>query len=137
MSRARNRHVCIVVQNLPVPFDRRVWLECQALRDAGYEVSVVCPKGENDPSYQVLNGVHLFKYRAFPPITRQVMFLAEYAYSILATFTGLVRAYRRRPFRVVQVCNPPDVLFAAVLPFLPLRVKLVFDQHDLCPELYE
>lgn len=162
MSR-RSRHVCIVVQNLPVPFDRRVWLECQALRDAGYEVSVVCPKGRQarpapgpersgllsafaarrrvrqdaDPSYQELDGVHLFKYRAFPPITRQIMFVAEYAYSILATFFGLVRAYRRRPFRVVQVCNPPDVLFAAALPFLLLRVKLVFDQHDLCPELYE
>lgn len=136
--RARRRHVCIVVQNLPVPFDRRVWLECKALRSAGYEVSVVCPKGKNDPAYQELDGVHIFKYPAFPPITRQVMFLAEYAYSIVATFALLVRAWRRRPFGVVQVCNPPDVLFAAVLPFQALfGVKLVFDQHDLCPELYE
>jgi glycosyltransferase involved in cell wall biosynthesis len=133
----RGRHVCIVVQNLPVPFDRRVWLECRALRDAGFEVSVVCPKGKDDPSYAELEGVHLFKYRAFPPITRQVMFLAEYLWSILATFAGLVRAWRRRPFAVVQVCNPPDVLFAAVVPFrLLFGVRMVFDQHDLCPELY-
>ncbi|MGH3903823.1 MAG: glycosyltransferase family 4 protein [Pseudonocardiaceae bacterium] len=133
----RGRHVCIVVQNLPVPFDRRVWLECQALRAAGYEVSVVCPKGKGDPDYEELDGVHLYKYRAFPPITRQVMFLAEYAYSILATFAGLVRAWRRRPFGVVQVCNPPDVLWTAVLPFRVLfGVRMVFDQHDLCPELY-
>ena len=131
------RHVCIVVQNLPVPFDRRVWLECQALRAAGYEVSVVCPQGRGDPAYQELDGVHLFKYRAFPPITRQVMFLAEYAYSILATLVGLVRAWRRRPFGTVQVCNPPDVLWAAVLPFMVLfGVRMVYDQHDLCPELY-
>ena len=131
------RHVCIVVQNLPVPFDRRVWLECQALRAAGYEVSVVCPKGKGDPTYQELDGVHLFKYRAFPPITRQAMFLAEYAYSILATLAGLVRAWRREPFGVVQVCNPPDVLWTAVLPFKVLfGVRMVFDQHDLCPELY-
>src|SRR5690606_6271342 len=120
---------CIVVQNLPVPFDRRVWLECQALRDAGYEVSVVCPKAKGDPRYQRMAGVHLFKYRAFPPITRQIMFLAEYAYSILATFFGLVRAYRRKPFAAIQVCNPPDVLFVAALPFLLRGVKLVFDQH--------
>jgi glycosyltransferase involved in cell wall biosynthesis len=133
----RGRHVCIVVQNLPVPFDRRVWLECKALRDAGFEVSVVCPKGKGDPSYAELEGVHLFKYRAFPPITRQVMFLAEYLWSILATFAGLVRAWRRSPFAVVQVCNPPDVLFAAVVPFRVLfGVRMVFDQHDLCPELY-
>ncbi|MGH4014549.1 MAG: glycosyltransferase family 4 protein [Pseudonocardiaceae bacterium] len=133
----RERHICIVVQNLPVPFDRRVWLECQALRTAGYEVSVVCPKGKGDPDYAELDGVHLFKYRAFPPITRQVMFLAEYAYSILATLAGLVRAWRRRPFGIVQVCNPPDVLFAAVLPVKILfGVRMVYDQHDLCPELY-
>ncbi|MGH3517697.1 MAG: glycosyltransferase family 4 protein [Haloechinothrix sp.] len=133
----RARHVCIVVQNLPVPFDRRVWLECRALRAAGYQVSVVCPKGKGDPAYAELDGVHLFKYPAFPPITRQVMFLAEYAYSILATFAGLIRAWRRRPFGIVQVCNPPDVLWAAALPFMvAFRVRLVFDQHDLCPELY-
>ena len=131
------KHVCIVVQNLPVPFDRRVWSECRALRATGYEVSVVCPKGKDDPSYAELEGVHLYKYRAFPPITRQVMFVAEYVYSILATFVHLVRAWRRRPFSVVQVCNPPDVLWAAAFPFQVLfGVKLVYDQHDLCPELY-
>lgn len=134
---ARSRHVCIVVQNLPVPFDRRVWLQCRALRDAGYEVSVVCPKGTGDPAYRVLDGVHLFKYPAFPPITRQALFVAEYAYSVLATLLHLARAWRRRPFGTVQVCNPPDVLWAAVLPFqLLFGVSLVFDQHDLCPELY-
>jgi glycosyltransferase involved in cell wall biosynthesis len=132
------RHVCIVVQNLPVPFDRRVWLECRALVDAGYEVSVVCPKGAGDPAYQELDGVHLFKYRAFPPITRQLLFVAEYAWSILATLVLLARAWRRRPFSVIQVCNPPDVLCVAVLPFrLLFGVRMAFDQHDLCPELYE
>lgn len=136
-SAGRERHVCIVVQNLPVPFDRRVWLECQALRDHGYEVSVVCPKANGDPSYQVLDGIHLVKYRAFPPITRQPMFVAEYAYSILATVLSLARVWKRRPFGIVQVCNPPDVLWAAVAPFkLIFGVKMVFDQHDLCPELY-
>ena len=39
--------VLIIVQNLTVPFDRRVWLECQALTRAGYQVVVVCPKGTN------------------------------------------------------------------------------------------
>jgi asparagine synthase (glutamine-hydrolysing) len=132
------RHVCIVVQNLPVPFDRRVWLECQALVEAGYEVSVVCPKGAGDPSYQLLDGVHLYKYRAFPAITQQLMFLAEYAWSITASLLALAKVWRRRPFGAVQICNPPDVLWPAVLPFRALfGVPIVFDQHDLCPELYE
>jgi len=135
--RGARAHVCIVVQNLPVPFDRRVWLECLALREAGFEVSVVCPKGPGDPTYHVVEGVHLHKYRPFPPITRQILFVAEYAWSILATFVGLLRVWRREPFRVVQLCNPPDVLWVAALPFKVLRrVKVVFDQHDLCPELY-
>lgn len=98
---------------------------------------MVCPKANGDPSYQVLDGIHLVKYRAFPPITRQPMFVAEYAYSILATVLSLARVWKRRPFGIVQVCNPPDVLWAAVAPFkLIFGVKMVFDQHDLCPELY-
>jgi asparagine synthase (glutamine-hydrolysing) len=134
----RAEHVAIVVQNLPVPFDRRVWLECQALRDAGYEVSVVCPKAPGDPDYRLHEGVHLYKYQAFPPITRQVAFVGEYAWSIAASFAGLCRAWRRRAFDVVQLCNPPDVLWAAAVPFKIGRgVRIVFDQHDLCPELYE
>jgi len=56
----RKEHVLIIVQNLPVPFDRRVWLECQALIAAGYDVSVVCPKGPNDPDHQVISGVEIF-----------------------------------------------------------------------------
>ena len=131
-------HVCVVVQNLPVPFDRRVWLECRALRAAGYEVSVVCPRGRGEPARQELDGVRLYRYRPFPPITRQAMFVVEYLWSILATSVNLVRVWRRAPFAVVQVCNPPDVLWTAVLPFkLIFGVRMVFDQHDLCPELYE
>jgi len=121
-----------------VPFDRRVWLECRALRAEGYEVSVVCPAGTDEPAYQELDGVHIYRYRAFPPITRQIMFVAEYLYSIMATFVNLVRVFRRRPFGTVQVCNPPDVLWAAVFPFTVLfGVRMIYDQHDLCPELYE
>lgn len=133
---SRRTHVCIVVQNLPVPFDRRVWLECRALVEAGYAVSVVCPRGPGQAPTQELEGVHIVTYKAFPPITRQVMFLAEYAYSILWSFLCLLRVWRRAPFRVVQVCNPPDVLWVATLPFQALGARLVYDQHDLCPELY-
>ena len=46
--------ILIIVQNLPVPFDRRVWLECRALTAAGYDVTVVCPKGKGDPEHEVL-----------------------------------------------------------------------------------
>src|SRR5690606_30760714 len=62
----RAPHVLIIVQNLPVPLDRRVWLECQALIDRGYRVSVICPKGPGDPPRQHIDGVALYKYKPAP-----------------------------------------------------------------------
>jgi len=80
------RRVLIIVQNLPVPFDRRVWLECQALVSAGYRVAVVCPKGKGDPSYEVVDTVRLYKYRPYAPGGSSLGFVNEYVYSFLATF---------------------------------------------------
>ena len=73
--------ILIIVQNLPVPFDRRVWLECRTLTRAGYRVAVVCPKGPGDPSYQVIDGVEIYKYRPYSPGGGAATFFVEYAYS--------------------------------------------------------
>jgi glycosyltransferase involved in cell wall biosynthesis len=129
--------VLIIVQNLPVPFDRRVWLECQALVGAGYDVSVVCPKGPGDPRYHVVDGVAIYKYRPYSPGGSKIGFIAEYIYSFLATARLVMKARRRGRFQVLQACNPPDIFWpiARVL----RRVdgsRFVFDHHDLCPELY-
>jgi glycosyltransferase involved in cell wall biosynthesis len=131
------KRVLIVVQNLPVPFDRRVWLECQALVGAGYRVAVVCPKGKNDPAYEVLNTVELYKYRPYAPGGSKAGFIGEYAYSFLATAWLTLKARRRGRFDVMQACNPPDIFWpiALVLRWLD-RTTFVFDHHDLCPELY-
>src|SRR5437763_3906036 len=88
------RRILIIVQNLPVPFDRRVWLECQALTSAGYQVSVVCPKGRGEPSYEVIDSVRLYRYRPYAPGGSKVSFIAEYVYSFLATAWGMLRARR-------------------------------------------
>jgi glycosyltransferase involved in cell wall biosynthesis len=130
--------VLIIVQNLPVPFDRRVWLECTALTRAGYEVSVVCPKDKGDRSYQVLDSVRLYKYRPYAPGGSKIGFIYEYAYSFLATAWLTLKARRSGRFEVLQACNPPDIFWpiARVLRAID-RTKFVFDHHDLCPELYE
>jgi glycosyltransferase involved in cell wall biosynthesis len=130
--------VLIIVQNLPVPFDRRVWLECRALVDAGFDVSVVCPKAPGDPDHQVLDAVEIDRYRPYPPTRRKLGFLAEYAYSFVMTSRLALRAWRRHRFDIVQTCNPPDIFWPLGLVFRLLgRARFVYDQHDLCPELYE
>ncbi len=130
--------VLIVVQNLPVPFDRRVWLECQALTEAGYEVHVVCPKGPGDPTHETVDGVMLHKYRPSPAGSGMFGYLVEYSYSFVMTLWLTARAFRRRRFDVIQTCNPPDIFWVLGLIFGALTGCLfVYDQHDLCPELYE
>jgi glycosyltransferase involved in cell wall biosynthesis len=132
------RRVLIIVQNLPVPFDRRVWLECQALTSAGYQVTVVCPKGKGDPAYAVVDTVELYKYRPYAPGGSKASFVAEYAYSFLASAWQVVKARRKGRFAVMQACNPPDIFWpiAMVLRVLD-RTRFVFDHHDLCPELFQ
>jgi glycosyltransferase involved in cell wall biosynthesis len=133
----RRPRVLIVVQNLPVPSDRRVWLECRALTAAGHEVSVICPKAPGDPTYEVLEGVHLYKY-APPPVTDSVAsFVFEFAYCWLRTALLSLRALRRPGFDVLQTCNPPDTYFALAALYRPFGKRFVFDQHDLCPETYQ
>ena len=128
--------ILIIVQNLPVPFDRRVWLECQALSSAGYRVAVVCPKGKGDPGYEVIDGVEIHRYRPYAPGGSKLSFVAEYAYSFLATAWHTLKARRNGRFAVIQACNPPDIFWPIALAFRLERTKFVFDHHDLCPELF-
>jgi glycosyltransferase involved in cell wall biosynthesis len=132
------RRVLIIVQNLPVPFDRRVWLECQALVSAGYRVAVVCPKGKGDPAYAVVDTVELYKYRPYAPGGSKLGFVTEYVYSFLATARLALKARRSGRFAVLQACNPPDIFWPiAVLLRVLDGTRFVFDHHDLSPELYE
>ena len=132
------RRILIIVQNLPVPFDRRVWLECQALVSAGYRVAVVCPKGSGDPAYEVIDSVELYKYRPYAPGGSKFSFVAEYAYSFLVTAWMTLKARRSGRFTVIQACNPPDIFWPLAMTFRALDgTRFVFDHHDLCPELYE
>ena len=135
-TRKRGR-VLILVQNLSVPFDRRVWLECQSLTAAGFRVAVVCPKAHGDPTYYRLQGVDLFKYPPYAPGTSSVSFVLEYVYSFVMTLGLSLRASLGGRFDVVQSCNPPDLFWPIGVLFRVLNgSSFVFDHHDLCPELF-
>jgi glycosyltransferase involved in cell wall biosynthesis len=130
--------VLVIVQNLPVPFDRRVWLECRTLTAGGYDVTVICPKGPGEEARAVLDSVTLLKYRPYAPGGGALGFVLEYLYSFLATAWLVLRARRAGSFDVLQACNPPDI-FWPIARLLRLRdgTRFVFDHHDLCPELYD
>lgn len=136
---SRPRRVLIIVENLPVPFDRRVWSEARTLRAAGYEVAVICPKGAfSGAKYENLEGVHIYRHPLPLEAKNGLAFAIEYAGALFWEFVYSVRVLRRHGFDVIHACNPPDliVLIGAVYKYL-LGKKFLFDHHDLCPELYE
>ncbi|HEY6578735.1 MAG TPA: glycosyltransferase family 4 protein [Rhizomicrobium sp.] len=132
-------HVLIIVENLPVPFDRRVWSEATTLRAAGHEVSVICPNGRGaEKSFEIIDGIHIWRHPL--PFEAQGAFgyLLEYGGALFWEFVLSVRVWIARGFDVIQACNPPDLIFL-VAGFWKLffGVRFVFDQHDIGPELYE
>jgi len=132
------RRVLILVENLPVPFDRRVWMEALTLREAGYEVSVICPKGKGyEKEYEEIHGIHIYRY-SLPEEGRSAKsYLREYALALWHTWRLSWRVLRERGFDVIHACNPPDLFFLVGLPFKLWGKRFLFDHHDLNPELYE
>ena len=141
-ERARNKPrmstaICIVVENLPVPLDRRVWREACALRDAGYRVSVICPKGKGfSAPYETVEGIEIYRHRAFEA-SSVPGYLLEYSWALVAEFLLTLKVFARTKFRILQACNPPDTIFLIGLLLKPFGVRFIFDQHDLGPELFE
>src|SRR5271170_744213 len=131
-------NILIIVQNLPVPFDRRVWQEAVSLRRAGFGVAVICPKKKMyKESYEKIDDVDIYRYPMLHDADKATVgFLIEFLYCWFASLWLAVRAYRSRPFQAIHACNPPDTYFALALLFRPLGVKFVFDHHDLCPEMF-
>jgi glycosyltransferase involved in cell wall biosynthesis len=134
-----SRRVLILVENLPVPLDRRVWLEATTLVQAGYEVNVICPTGRGwDKPFEVIEDVHIWRYPEPPEAHSGALAYGREWGSALWHMARLMRVVRReRGFDVVQGCNPPDLLFLLALLWRPRGVKFLFDHHDVCPELFE
>ena len=131
------KKVLIIVENLPVPFDSRVWKEACALRDAGYQVTVLCPRGkgymQND---ELLDGVHIYRHPMPKEGNTPAGYLWEYGWALFWEFLYTWWIFLARGFHVIQGCNPPDNIFLVALPFKLFGVKYIFDHHDANPELY-
>jgi glycosyltransferase involved in cell wall biosynthesis len=132
----RNKRILILVENLPVPFDRRVWMEATTLAEAGYQVSVICPRGQYSRSHEVLNGINIYRY---PLESRDglVGHIIEYGIALPMTFFLTWTVFFREGFDVIQSANPPDIFFLIGGVFKLFGKKFVFDHHDVVPETCE
>lgn len=133
------RHVLILVENLSVPFDRRVWQEARALVDAGFRVTVICPTGLNRDHAleEVLDHVRILRYKLRPAGGGPTGYVREYSLALLQTLRLAVKVRLEGPVDAVHACNPPDLFFLVALALRPLGARFVFDHHDLVPELFQ
>ncbi|MGB5870154.1 MAG: glycosyltransferase family 4 protein [Albidovulum sp.] len=139
MAMSKARRVLIVVENLPVPLDRRVWLEATSLQANGYDVAVICPTGRGwDKLYEEIDGIHIYRYpEPVEAHSGAVAYAREYLWSLWHWFRLARKVRRERGFDVIQGCNPPDLIFLLALWYRLRGVHYLFDHHDVCPELFE
>jgi glycosyltransferase involved in cell wall biosynthesis len=137
VSRGRGRRALILVEDLPVPFDRRTWSQARTLKEAGWRVTVVCPKGDGARRWhERIDGIAIFRYPLPTTAAGLVNHLAEYVVAMPASLILALLAWRGRRLDVVHACNPPDFFFPIGRLFRALGSAFIYDQHDLAPEVY-
>jgi glycosyltransferase involved in cell wall biosynthesis len=132
------RRVLFLVENLPSPFDRRVWQEATALKSAGYVVSIICPTGKGyEKHFEEIDGIAIYRYDLAVEADGALGYAIEYGLALFWTFLLSWRVLFTRGFDAIHACNPPDLFFLIGGFFKLLGKKFVFDHHDINPELYE
>jgi glycosyltransferase involved in cell wall biosynthesis len=134
---ARQAGVLIIVENLPVPNDRRVWLEATTLRDAGYHVSVISITGKNATDlFERRDEIAIYRYPAPPTTSGALSFFWEFAYCWIRTFVLSVKILHLEGFDIIHACNPPETFWLIGVFYKLLGKQFLFDHHDLSPEMY-
>src|SRR5262249_20543513 len=130
--------VLMLVENLSVPADPRVWREARTLHSYGFQVSVICPKGRHrdTEAYACLGGIHIYRYDLSVHIRRPGDYVKEFALAMLKTIGLSFKVWSRHGIDVIHIANPPDTFFAIGLLYRLFGKKYVFDQHDLAPEVF-
>ncbi len=133
-----DRKILIIVENLPVPFDTRVWQEATTLAANGYTVSVICPKGKGfDKEYEMLDGVRIYRHDLPAEGNGPLGYAREYFTALKEEWRLARKVMREVGFHVIHGCNPPDNIYMVARRFRSRGVDYVFDHHDICPELFE
>jgi glycosyltransferase involved in cell wall biosynthesis len=133
--------VLLLIENACWPGDQRVKNESDALRERGFEVSIICPKmstrTRHQESYICVDGVHVYRYRLPVTSNKYLAYVLEYSLALVITFCLSLKVLFRHGFDVIQAANPPDLFFVIGLFYRLLGKKFIFDQHDLAPELFK
>jgi len=133
-----DRKVLIIVENLPVPFDTRVWQEATTLAANGYTVSVICPTGKGyTKEYEFLQGVHIYRHNLPADGNGPIGYAKEYGSALWHEYRLAKKVFKERGFHCIHGCNPPDDIWMVARMFKSKGVDYIFDHHDICPELYE
>ena len=137
-SAGKQKKVLIIVENLPVPFDRRVWQEATTLSKNGYCVSIICPKTEQySKSFEIIEDIHIYRHPLFIEAEGAIGYAIEYSMALFFQFILSLKILFTRGFDAIHACNPPDNIFFIGLFFKLFGRKFLFDHHDINPELYE
>lgn len=133
----KGKHILIIVENLPVPFDRRVWQEANTLKENGAYVSIICPKMKGyKKSFERINGIDIYRHPLPFEAEGAIGYLIEYSLALFWELFLSIKIFSKKRFHIIHGCNPPDLIFVVALFFKILGVKYVFDHHDINPELY-
>jgi glycosyltransferase involved in cell wall biosynthesis len=134
----KSGRVLIIVENLPCPFDRRVWQEARTLAAAGYLVSIICPKAPGyEKSFEHIDGIDIHRHRLPTEADGVLGYALEYSVALAMEFWLSLKVLFGRGFDVIHACNPPDTIFLIGGFYKLFGKKYVFDHHDINPELYE
>lgn len=132
------RKVLIIVENLPSPFDRRVWNEATTLQKAGYSVSIICPTGKGYTSkYECLENIHIHRFSLPIEADTALGYLLEYSSALISQFYLSMKVHFKHGFNIIHACNPPDNIFLIGAVYKIFGKKFLFDHHDINPEFYE
>lgn len=137
MESFKGKHILIVVENLPVPFDRRVWQEATTLKEHGADISIICPQMQGyTKQFEIIEGIEIHRHPLPLEARGAIGYLLEYGAAIYHEIRLAHKIYKKKPFHVIHGCNPPDLIYLTARLFRNKGVKYVFDHHDINPELY-
>ncbi len=133
------RKVLLLVENLSVPSDPRIWHEACALHRYGFQVSIISPMGatKDRETYTCLNGIHIYRYSLPANTTSPLNYLKEFGTALLKTFWLSLKIWQQHDFDIIHAANPPDIFFVLGLFYRLFGKIYIFDQHDLAPELFQ